>query len=82
MHEWKHGELESSRGGKVKNPRQAVAIALSKAGSSRNQSRSQNRRQLERTKTKERGGQTAQQQKGGPFVRERQLLDHEDTTVS
>ena len=32
MHEWKHGELESSRGGKVKNRRQAVAIALSEAG--------------------------------------------------
>ena len=32
MHEWKHGELESSRGGKVKRRRQAVAIALSEAG--------------------------------------------------
>jgi len=65
MHEWKHGELESSRGGKVKSRRQAVAIALSEAGSSRDQSRSQNRRQLARTKTKERRGQTAQQQKEG-----------------
>ena len=32
MHEWKHGELESSRGGKVKGRRQAVAIALSEFG--------------------------------------------------
>ncbi len=65
MHEWKHGELESSRGGKVKSRRQAVAIALSEAGSSNRQSPSQNRRQRARTKTKERRGQTAQQRKEG-----------------
>jgi hypothetical protein len=65
MHEWKHGELESSRAGKVKNRRQAVAIALSEAGASNQQSRGQNRRQYARTKTKERRGQTAQQQKEG-----------------
>ena len=65
MREWKHGELESSRGGRVKNRRQAVAIALSEAGSSNQQSRSQNRRQRARTKAKERRGQTAQQQKEG-----------------
>jgi hypothetical protein len=65
MHEWKHGELEGSRGGRVKSRRQAVAIALSEAGSSNQQSRSQNRRQRARTKTKERRGQTAQQQKEG-----------------
>ena len=65
MHEWKHAELESSRGGKVKNRRQAVAIALSEAGASNQQSRGQNRRQYARTKTKERRGQTAQQQKEG-----------------
>jgi hypothetical protein len=34
MHAWKHGELESSRGGKVRNGRQAVAIALSESGAS------------------------------------------------
>ncbi len=65
MHEWKHGELESSRGGKVKNRRQAVAIALSEAGASNQQSRGQNRRQYSRTKSKERQGQTAMQQKEG-----------------
>jgi Family of unknown function (DUF6496) len=32
MHEWKHGESKRSRGGKVKSRRQAVAIALSEAG--------------------------------------------------
>ena len=65
MHEWKHGELESSRGGKVKSRRQAVAIALSEAGASNQQSRGQNRRQYARTKSKERRGETAQQQKEG-----------------
>jgi len=65
MHEWKHGELESSRGGKVKNRRQAVAIALSEAGTSNQEAPGQNRRQLARTKSKERRGQTAQQQKEG-----------------
>ena len=65
MHEWKHGELEGSRGGKVKNRRQAVAIALSESGSSNQQSRGQNRRQYARTKSKESRGQTAQQEKEG-----------------
>jgi Family of unknown function (DUF6496) len=65
MHEYKHGELESSRGGKVKSRRQAVAIALSEAGSSRSQPRSENRRRVARTKTKERRGRTAQQRKEG-----------------
>jgi hypothetical protein len=71
MHEFKHGELESSQGGKVKNPRQAIAIALSEAGSSNQQSPGENRRQLSRTKSKERHGQTAQQQKEGRHAMER-----------
>ncbi|HEY7578417.1 MAG TPA: DUF6496 domain-containing protein [Acetobacteraceae bacterium] len=65
MHEWKHGELESSRGGRVKSRRQAVAIALSEAGASNQQSTRQNRRQYSRTKSKERRGETAQQRKEG-----------------
>ena len=65
MHEWKHGELESSRGGKVKSRRQAIAIALSEAGASNQQSPRQNRRQRSRTKSKERRGQTAMQRKEG-----------------
>ena len=65
MHEFKHGELESRSGDKVKNPRQAVAIALSEAGASNEQSPRQNRRQLTRTKTKERHGATARPQKEG-----------------
>jgi hypothetical protein len=31
MHEFKHQELSSGRGGKVKNPKQAIAIGLSEA---------------------------------------------------
>lgn len=31
MHEFKHGELKSGSGGKVKNPKQAIAIGLSEA---------------------------------------------------
>jgi hypothetical protein len=73
MHEWKHGELEGNRGGKVKNRRQAVAIALSEAGSSANHSAGQNRRQLSRTKAKERRGQTAQQVKEGRAAERRRV---------
>ena len=65
MHEFKHGELERSRGGKVRNRKQAIAIALSEAGASNQQSPKENRRQLARTKRKERAGQTAQAQKEG-----------------
>jgi hypothetical protein len=31
MHEYKHGELKSSNGRKVTNPKQAIAIGLSEA---------------------------------------------------
>ncbi len=65
MHEYKHGELESSRGGKVKSRKQAVAIALSEAGASKYESPQKNREHLHKTKEKERHGQTAQAQKEG-----------------
>ena len=32
MHEFKHGELKQAGGRKVKNPKQAIAIALREAG--------------------------------------------------
>src|SRR5437868_2875779 len=49
MHEFKHGELKTARGRrKVKNPKQAVAIALSEAGASKYDT------------PKERRGETAQ----------------------
>ncbi len=59
MHEYKHGELKSGGRRKVKNPKQAVAIALSEAGASKSQSPAQKRRSLQRTKTKEARGETA-----------------------
>lgn len=65
MHEYKHGELEQRNGRPVKNPRQAVAIALSEAGASNEQSPSENRRQLKRTKAKEGRGETARARKEG-----------------
>ncbi len=42
MHEFKHGELKSGRGGKggkVKSRKQAIAIAMSEAGTSRDNSK-------------------------------------------
>ncbi len=59
MHEYKHGELKRGRGGKVRNRKQAVAIALSEAGASNQQSPGQNRRRLAATKRKERAGRNA-----------------------
>jgi Family of unknown function (DUF6496) len=68
MHEYKHGELKSGqrgRGGKVKNPRQAIAIALKEAGASKYESKGENKRNYSRTKRKEAAGRTAQQEKEG-----------------
>jgi Family of unknown function (DUF6496) len=56
MHEFKHGELETSRGRKVANPKQAIAIALHEAGASRDESPADNRENLARTKRRERQG--------------------------
>lgn len=56
MREFKHGELDSSSGRKVKNPRQAIAIALHEAGASRDETPAANRRNLARTERKERAG--------------------------
>lgn len=36
MHEYKHGQLRSSSGAKVRSRKQAVAIAMSESGQSRN----------------------------------------------
>ncbi len=65
MHEFEHGELESSRGGKVKSRKQAVAIALNEAGASKYESPQKNREHLRKTKEKERHGETSQAQKEG-----------------
>ena len=66
MHEFKHGELRSGPSGqKVKNRRQAVAIALSEAGASNQQTPKENKEHLRRTKAKERRGETAQAETEG-----------------
>jgi hypothetical protein len=68
MHEFKHGELKSGRGGKggaVKSRRQAIAVALEEAGASKYKSPRRNRRSLRRTENKETKGQTAQQEREG-----------------
>ena len=59
MHEYKHGELKTARGSrKVKNPKQAVAIALHEAGASKYESPRKNAQNLRHTKAKERRGET------------------------
>jgi Family of unknown function (DUF6496) len=55
MHEFKHGELETSAGDTVKSRRQAIAIGLSEAGASNQQSPAENKRRLAKTKRQERG---------------------------
>jgi hypothetical protein len=71
MHEFKHGELESGpdgKGGKVRSRRQAIAIALEEAGSSKHESKRRNARNLRRTERKEATGRTAQQEAGGQIA--------------
>src|SRR5436305_12039171 len=65
MHEYKHGELKAGRGrrGKVKNRKQAIAIALHEAGASNQESSSENKRNLAKTKRRERAGKTAASRK-------------------
>lgn len=64
MHEFKHGELKTSRGRKVKNPKQAIAIGLHEAGASKYESEEKNRENLRRTKRRERSGATAEDTSG------------------
>jgi hypothetical protein len=72
MHEFKHGELRSGASGqKVKNRKQAVAIALSEAGASNQQTPKENEQHLRHTKAKERRGETAKDQAEGKAPRRR-----------
>jgi Family of unknown function (DUF6496) len=72
MHEFKHGELRSGTSGqKVKSRMQAVAIALSEAGASNQQTPKENEEHLRRTKAKERRGETAQAETEGRVPRDR-----------
>jgi hypothetical protein len=52
MHEYKAGDLKSSSGDKVKSRKQAVAIALSESGQSKNKSKAENRRAFAHKDTK------------------------------
>jgi hypothetical protein len=68
MHEFAHGELKSGpggKGGKVKSRKQAIAIALKESGASRYESKSENSRNLARSKRKEARGDTYQQEREG-----------------
>jgi len=68
MHEFKHGELKSGpegKGGKVKSRRQAIAIALKEAGTSKYESEAENKKNLARTERKEARGETYQQEREG-----------------
>ena len=78
MHEFKHGELESGpdgKAGKVKSPRQAIAIALSEAGVSNSRPPAQNSKARATTKAKEAKGETAQQAKEGRSAPKRNRQD-------
>jgi len=66
MHEFKHGELKTARGErKVKNPKQAIAIALNEAGASKYESPKENAEHLRHTKARERRGETYQDEQEG-----------------
>jgi hypothetical protein len=54
MHEFKHGELKTSRGKKVKNPKRAIAIGRHEAGASKHESKEKNRRNLKAYQARER----------------------------
>jgi hypothetical protein len=56
MHEYKHGDLESGSGKKVKSRKQAIAIGLKEAGASKYESKSKNKRNLQHTLSKKRSG--------------------------
>lgn len=74
MHEFKHGELKTGgKGPKVKNPKQAIAIALHEAGATRQESPQKNKRNLARTKAKERRGETAEAAREGKAAQDRTL---------
>ena len=64
MHEFKHGELQSSSGRKVRNPKQAIAIGLREAGASKYESKETNRKNLKRTKARERHSATTKGRSG------------------
>lgn len=74
MHEFKHGELRiRGSGPKVKNPKQAIAIALHEAGATNQESPRKNAQNLRRTKAKERRGETAEAEREGKRAQNRTI---------
>jgi hypothetical protein len=68
MHEFAHGELKSGpegEAGKVKNRKQAIAIALHEAGASKYESKKENEESLAKTERKQAEGKTYQQEAEG-----------------
>jgi hypothetical protein len=68
MHEFAHGELKSGpegKAGKVKNRKQAIAIALHEAGASKYDSKQKNEKSLAKTERKQAEGKTYQQEAEG-----------------
>ncbi|MFC7400045.1 DUF6496 domain-containing protein [Chelatococcus sp. GCM10030263] len=76
MHEYKHGELRiRGKGPKVKNPKQAIAIALHEAGATNQESPRKNKDNLHRTKQKERHGETAEARTEGKAAQNRTMKE-------
>lgn len=70
IHEFKHGELRiGGKGPKVRDPKQAIAIALREAGSTNRESPAENGRNFKRTKAKERRRETAKAEGERPETR-------------
>ncbi|MDB5593854.1 MAG: hypothetical protein JWM36_815 [Hyphomicrobiales bacterium] len=82
MHEFKHGELESSTGKPVRSKRQAVAIALHEGGASKEESPASNRRALSHTKARERKGETARDADEGKTSARRKPAARKTTTAA
>jgi hypothetical protein len=75
MHEFKAGELRTGRGKgpKVRSRKQAIAIALQESGSTNKESPAENRRNLSRTRAKERHGETAEAETEGKRAQDRTI---------
>ncbi len=70
MHQFKHRELEKNDGTPVEDPKQAIAIALHEAGASQEEDAATNRRNLRRSKSKERSGTTTRALSEGETTRD------------
>lgn len=78
MHEFKRGELKAAAGKrKVRNPKQAIAIALHEAGASQYESEAENKHNLRLTKEKERRGETYRDEAEGRQRRGRSAGDRD-----